>query len=109
MSSPQPAKKKEGKAKGTDPEDARRRREEHTVQLRKNRQTEQIAKHRKVRAGAAFLLRGAAPRSPSQPPSARTSPCPPPLPTRPPPPPSLLHSTRTPPSPPSPLAGRHCH
>ena len=40
---------KEGKARGTDPDEQRRRREDHTVQIRKNRQIEQIAKHRKVR------------------------------------------------------------
>ena len=52
MSSPQPAKKKEAKGRGTDHDDARRRREVHTVQIRKTRQEEQIAKHRKVSSRA---------------------------------------------------------
>lgn len=49
MSSPNAlGKKVGGKAKGTTVDDSRRRRDEHTVQIRKNKQQELIAKHRKV-------------------------------------------------------------
>lgn len=43
--------KKGGVKKGIDAEDARRRREDHAVRIRKEKAAEQIAKHRKVRGG----------------------------------------------------------
>lgn len=57
MSSATP-KKVGGKAKGTDPEDARRQRNDHTVQIRKNKQEALITKHRKVKSSVPQASQG---------------------------------------------------